>query len=302
MGNFAMSKGNVFISVIVLLLLAPLCQAADDKSDLKGQGVLPIDVYPTLNGYILGDTKRTLFDEPLVQSLQGHIGWVKPAVWSADKQRVLSASITHNDLDQFKTIKISNLLTGEAVQTLKGHTNVVYSAVWSADEQQVLSASGDMTIKIWNLLTGEAVQTLKGHTYLVHSAVWSADEQRVLSASGDNTIKIWNLLTGEAVQTLEGHTSLVYWAVWSADEQQVLSASGDDTIKIWTLPISYEKHIVKMDVAQAAWIYKRWKEIQSGASMKDQEKEKESAYNVEVGRTVHPEILIQLKALEYAKK
>ena len=57
-----------------------------------------------------------------------------------------------------------------------------------------------------------------------------------------------------------------------------------------------------MNLAQAAWIYKPWQEIQSGACMKDHNEEKESEYNMKVGKTVHPEILTRLKALEYAKK
>merc|ERR1739848_580207 len=95
-----------------------------------------------------------------VQTLKGHTGWVKSAVFSADGTLVLTAS--HD-----RTAKIFNLETGEVLRTLKGHSDVMASAIFSADGTLVLTASSDTTAKILNLETWE-VRTLKGHTHRVH--------------------------------------------------------------------------------------------------------------------------------------
>ncbi|EEU33805.1 uncharacterized protein NECHADRAFT_89121 [Fusarium vanettenii 77-13-4] len=161
-----------------------------------------------------------------LQTLEGHGRGVSSVVFSADGQRLASASYD-------KTVKIWDAATGACVQTLEGHNSSVSSVVFSADGQRLASASGDSTVKIWDAATGACVQTLEGHGDSVRSVVFSADGQRLASASGDSTVKIWDAATGACVQTLEGHNSLVSSVVFSADGQRLASASYDKTVKIW---------------------------------------------------------------------
>ena len=60
------------------------------------------------------------------QTLSGHDGAVRSAVFSADGLSVLTGSYD-------KTAKIWDTTTGECKQTLSGHAGVVTSAVFSAD-------------------------------------------------------------------------------------------------------------------------------------------------------------------------
>ncbi|OAQ74405.1 WD domain-containing protein [Purpureocillium lilacinum] len=163
-----------------------------------------------------------------IQTLEGHVDWVLSVAFSADGQRLASASAD-------RTAKIWDAATGKCVQTLEGHSGRVFSVTFSADGQRLASASSGRTAKIWDAATGKCIQTLEGHDDWIYSVAFSADSQRLASASYDRTVRVWDIAMGKCVQTLEGHDDRIYSVAFSADSQRLVSASYDRTVRVWDI-------------------------------------------------------------------
>ena len=125
---------------------------------------------------------NTVLRQSLVKSrvrliLKGHEDNVNSAAYSADGQRIVTAS-------EDKTAKVWDTETGQELMTLKGHGGHVYSAAYSADGQSIVTASYDKTAKVWNAQTGKELMTLTGLDDQVMSATYSPDGKRIASVGG----------------------------------------------------------------------------------------------------------------------
>ena len=117
-----------------------------------------------------------------------HDGWVNFAQFSADGQRVVTAS-------RDKTARVWDAATGKAISEPMKHDDEVNSAQFSADGQRVVTASKDKTARVWDAATGKAISEPMKHDDEVNSAQFSADGQRVVTASKDKTARVWDIPT-----------------------------------------------------------------------------------------------------------
>ena len=163
---------------------------------------------------------------PVVTGAMKHDGEVVSAQFSADGQRVVTASA-----DQ--TARVWDAATGKALSEPMKHDGAVTSAQFSADGQRVVTASEDKTARVWDAATGKALSEPMKHDGAVYSAQFSADGQRVVTASSDRTARVWDAATGKALSEPMKHDAAVVSAQFSADGQRVVTASADQTARVW---------------------------------------------------------------------
>ena len=199
---------------------------------LKKEGFKDFSTKIKIEENKIAQYKFTLQEKPkfteykLLQTLEGHSGYVYSVAYSPDGTKIISGSYD-------KTIKIWDANTGECLKTLEGHSDWVNSVAYSPDGTKIISGSYDKTIKIWDANTGQCLKTLDGHKYSVWSVAYSPDGTKIISGSEDKTIKMWDANTGECLKTLEGHSDYVYSVAYSPDGTKIISGSADKTIKIW---------------------------------------------------------------------
>lgn len=159
--------------------------------------------------------------------LRGHSGPVSSAVFSADGDRVVTAS---NDC----TARIWDARSGRVATVLDGHTRAITSAVFDPDGGRVVTASVDHTARIWDSRGGKVLVILAGHVGPLWSATFSTDGSRVVTASEDGTARLWDARSGHAVRVLRGHGSAVTSAVFSPNGNRIVTvADHDNTARVW---------------------------------------------------------------------
>ena len=88
-----------------------------------------------------------------------------------------------------ETVRVWDVLSGEAVSVLRGHTGAVTSvtAVQAGGRDLVVSGGDDGTVRVWDAVDGEAVTLLEAHGFGVTSVCAFQAGGRDLVASGGTT-------------------------------------------------------------------------------------------------------------------
>jgi WD40 repeat protein len=138
----------------------------------------------------------------LLQTLEGHTGWVNAIAFSKDGKTLASGS-------DDRTVRLWDPTTGQCRQTLEGHAGGVYAIAFSKDGKTLASGSDDCTVRLWDPTTGQCRQTLEGHTGGVNAIAFSKDGKTLASGSSDRTVRLWDPTTGQCRQTLEGIPTVI---------------------------------------------------------------------------------------------
>ncbi len=200
------------------------------RKALIGVGVAAVAAIAGIK-FLPPDSSTQSYSPPkvlVVKYIPGHSNGVSSIAISSDGQTLASGSFD-------KTIKVSNLRTGQEIQSLRGHSGRVLSVAIHPKEPILATGSDDKTIKLWNLKTGQEIRTLFEDLGWVYSVAFSPDGQTLVSGSDKNTVKIWKLGTEETPRTFLGHSALIRAFAFSSDGQILVSSSADQTIKIWNL-------------------------------------------------------------------
>ena len=181
----------------------------------------------------VGDRSIYLWDVlsgKLMQRLQGHEASIEQAHFSADSQRVVSAS-------RDRTARLWQVASGHHITTFY-HRDVVSSAHLSPDGQLVAIASWDGTARVLDAATGAVRVVMAGHRGAVFDAEFSPDAATLVTASADGSVRLWDAKTGTEQALLRsaepGVTpEQIQHAFFSPDGRYVASLSKSGDVHLW---------------------------------------------------------------------
>ncbi len=174
-----------------------------------------------------------------IATLRGHSRWVDAATFSADNQRIVSASGLQGSGHVWDALSGKRLATLRGLDARLGGHAKAWSVAFSPDESGILCACGEEAI-IFDSASGHEVVKLVGHDDEVIAAKFGRDGKVVLTASRDRTARLWDAANGAELLCLRGHRDQVLDAAISKDGTTIATCSGatigggrDSTARIW---------------------------------------------------------------------
>lgn len=157
----------------------------------------------------------------MVRSLKGHEYTIYDLAFSADGERLASAS-------QDNTARIWNVATGETLHVLKGHEAAVHGIAWSPDGKQIFTGSLDKTARIWSSITGESTAVMREAQDHINTVGWRPDGKVIAAGSKDKTIRLYDT-AGKLIYQWPKLPNEVESLKFSPDSKRLLFTCGSDT-------------------------------------------------------------------------
>jgi WD40 repeat protein len=184
---------------------------------------------------------RSVFTKPQLD-LHGHRDQVWRVRWSADGQRLASASTD-------RTIQIWDAVNGQRIQTLRGHTQPIKALAGCITGKLIASGDSDGVIHLWDADSGKLLRQFH-HRALVGDLSFNPDGHRLASAGADGTVKVWDTETGDQHVELRGSAS-TRCVRFNPDGTQLACGGEDGQLHIWDVTTLKRKTITQR---QGAWI------------------------------------------------
>ncbi|CAM8941608.1 unnamed protein product [Rhodiola kirilowii] len=192
----------------------------------KSQGKTPVTFGPT--------------DLVCCRTLQGHTGKVYALDWTAEKNRIVSAS-------QDGRLIVWNALTSQKTHAIKLQCAWVMTCAFSPTGQSVACGGLDSLCSVFNLNSPvdkdgnlTVAKTLIGHKGYVSSCQYVPDEDtHLITGSGDHTCVLWDITTGLRTSVFggefqSGHTSdVLSVSISGSNSRYFVSGSCDTTARLW---------------------------------------------------------------------
>ncbi len=162
----------------------------------------------------------------LINTLRGHRGAIRTAVYDPAGLRILTASTD-------RTARLWDASSGKQIAVLRGHTRLLRGAVFDKTGARILTWGEDSTARLWDATTGRSLQVFRGHRDWVVSASFSPDGRRVLTASADKTARIWDVASGKELRRLGPHVNPLRQALFSPDGRRIATHCGGQGSRLW---------------------------------------------------------------------
>jgi WD40 repeat protein/DNA-binding XRE family transcriptional regulator len=164
-------------------------------------------------------------DPRLRFTLHGHTNDVNFAAWSADGQRLASAS-------RDRKVIIWDMRNGAQLMTLAGHSDAVHQVRFSADGTRLISGGADNSARIWDITTAAEVRGFSvappTTTNYWQPMALSRDGRRIIAGNPETTaaVSIFDTATGAPVVTLDTADDRTGGVALSADGSIAATASA----------------------------------------------------------------------------
>lgn len=168
---------------------------------------------------------RNLDNGQLMHTLLGHDAPVRAVAFSADGQRLVTAS-------DDQTVRVFELNSPQPPESKKfGPAGSPLTAVaLSPDSAQLLAAGADNKVRLFNVADGMLQKECMGHGGRIVGAGYLAAGQPY-SISADRTVRFWNPADGQQVRAIELPSPIISWSL-SVDAQRLAVGCEDKLIRI----------------------------------------------------------------------
>ncbi|MEO0561043.1 MAG: TIR domain-containing protein [Chloroflexota bacterium] len=157
-----------------------------------------------------------------------HTDAVYAVAFSADGSLLASAS---GD----KTVRLYNLIEGEALALLRGHQAAVRDVAFHPQGTHIASASADCTVRLWGIRQNRDIERLDAAEDWVLRVAFSPKGDTLAATSVSEMTALWDVEAQSAVATLGGHADWVTGAAFSPDGTTLATASYDRTVRLWNV-------------------------------------------------------------------
>ncbi|MEL6221965.1 MAG: NB-ARC domain-containing protein [Cyanobacteria bacterium J06627_8] len=163
-----------------------------------------------------------------VRLLKGHQNSITSVAFSTNQPFLASSSHDH-------TVRLWDLMTGDALQVWEGHQNMVRTVAFSPDGTWLASGGDDCTIRYWHLETGQCLGVFEGHHEAVSAICISPDSKTLISGSEDSTVRHWDISQGQCLKILQGHEGFILTIALSPDGNTLISSALNRRVRVWDL-------------------------------------------------------------------
>jgi WD40 repeat protein len=231
-GNIDLSKGRI-------VLTSP--QGVMVRSLWNGkQQVMDLPPYQKVQNTVISPDKKYLwganFDKEVycwnietgqvVHTIAGHGSKVDNIVFTADDQRIITASKD--------CIKVWNLRTLDCLQSILPQQESIVTSIYS-DGKMIATASGNGVVQLWDIDSGECLTNFSGRTKRFLAASFDQTGQQVIAGRDDGLILSWSLSDQFAIPAIEyiGHQDIIRSIAISPSNNYIVTASHDSTVRLW---------------------------------------------------------------------
>lgn len=134
-----------------------------------------------------------------------------------------------------KTVRLTDVASGEAKRTLEGHTHHVLSLAWNDDLESIASAAADQTVKVWDVETGGQRRTIGGFPKEVTAIRFVGASDRIVSACGDGQVRLHDADNGKLIRTLQVSPDFLFAVDVTPDGKTLVTGGQTGELHVWDL-------------------------------------------------------------------
>ncbi len=172
---------------------------------------------------------RDLGSGRVLSVLRGHDQAPHTLKFTRDSQRLVTAS-------DDKTLRVWNVLTGEAIRVLHPHRSSNSCMRISEDGRRaVVSDKSRVNVCLLDLDTGEVIASLAWHESGLHNACFDPSGDRFVTTDGfpSNELRMWSAKTGKLLRVMGRHDNTVMEMAFNSDGTRLATCSMDQTVCLW---------------------------------------------------------------------
>ncbi|PKU29021.1 wd repeat-containing protein hypothetical protein [Limosa lapponica baueri] len=139
------------------------------------------------------------------------------------------------------SIRVFNLLSGEANITFNGHKAAVTALQYDHLGGRLVSGSKDTDVIVWDVINESGLYRLRGHKDAVTQVLFLKEKNLLVTSGKDTLVKWWDLDTQHCFKTLVGHRTEVWGMALISEEKRLITGSADSELRVWDITYIQEE-------------------------------------------------------------